>query len=361
MRDVRMPSILLLSERGDPAQLTRDLSVLGSCELMSLRDFGSAVITPRLIVTLVEMTDLAAFVRLRHALQSHRDLRAPLVCLVSDLSQQAMARAHTLGAREVLPISLPRPTLIERISHLLPGKRRQANPVLERGVSAAGMSLSSMMNAAAFDQSEVTKHLEVGASAILSTIEQADIGNWLKVVWKHDDATHQHCLLVAGLAAALSVKLGFSGTDRRRLTRAALLHDIGKAKVPPEILNKPGPLTDQELTLMRSHAVAGHRILIQQGGFDSEALSVVRNHHEYLDGSGYPDGLKGSKISDMVRLTTICDVYAGLIERRPAKPPLSPEDAYAQLCAMRGKLDADLVKAFRNVAFAGGETKTEAA
>lgn len=361
MRDVRTPTILLLSEIGDPSLLMRDLGALGTCEMMSLRDFGTAVISPRLLLAQVEMTDLAAFVRLRHALQSHRDLRSPLVCLVSDLSQQAMARANTLGAREVLALSLPRPALIERISRFLPSKKRQANSLVERGVSSAGFSLSSMMNAAASDQFEVAKHLETGASAILSTIEQTDIGDWLKLVWQHDDATHQHCLLVAGLAAALAVKLGFGASDRRRLTRAALLHDIGKAKIPSEILNKPAALNEQEMNQMRSHAVAGHRILIQQGGFDAETLSVVRHHHEFLDGSGYPDQLRGGRISDLVRLTTICDIYAALIERRAYKPPLSPEEAYAQLSAMRGKLDMDLVKAFREVAFAGGEKATAAA
>jgi len=76
----------------------------------------------------------------------------------------------------------------------------------------------------------------------------------------------------------------------------------------------------------------------------------VRHHHEYLDGSGYPDGLTAPEISDLVRLLTISDIFAALIEQRPYRPQMSRNDAYKILCAMEGKLEPALVKAFRNVA-----------
>jgi HD-GYP domain-containing protein (c-di-GMP phosphodiesterase class II) len=79
----------------------------------------------------------------------------------------------------------------------------------------------------------------------------------------------------------------------------------------------------------------------------------VRHHHEYLDGSGYPDGLAASEISDLVRLLTISDIFAALVESRPYRPPMARQDAYQILCGMEGKLEGALVKAFRKVALAG--------
>ena len=79
----------------------------------------------------------------------------------------------------------------------------------------------------------------------------------------------------------------------------------------------------------------------------------MRHHHEYLDGTGYPDGLAAPQISDLVRLLTISDIFAALVERRPYRPPMSRQDAYNVLCSMGGRLEGPLVKAFRNVALKG--------
>jgi HD-GYP domain-containing protein (c-di-GMP phosphodiesterase class II) len=84
-----------------------------------------------------------------------------------------------------------------------------------------------------------------------------------------------------------------------------------------------------------------------------EILDGVRHHHEYLDGSGYPDGLTAPQISDLVRLLTISDIFAALIEQRPYRPPMARQDAYNILCSMTGKLEPQLVKAFRNSALRG--------
>ena len=100
---------------------------------------------------------------------------------------------------------------------------------------------------------------------------------------------------------------------------------------------------------MREHPGIGHDMLVAQGGFAPLVLSAVLSHHEYLDGSGYPHGLSGGGIPDSVRIITICDVYAALIERRSYKPPMPPGDAYATLVAMGGKLDRDLVRVFGEV------------
>ena len=94
----------------------------------------------------------------------------------------------------------------------------------------------------------------------------------------------------------------------------------------------------------------GYDLLKDIPDISPDILDGVRHHHEYLDGSGYPDALKASKISDLVRLLTISDIFAALIEKRPYRPAMSRQDAYRILCGMEGKLETSLLRAFRNVA-----------
>jgi putative nucleotidyltransferase with HDIG domain len=171
-------------------------------------------------------------------------------------------------------------------------------------------------------------------------------------VRRYHEGTFQHCLLVTGVAVAFGLDVGFSGGDVSRLGIAATLHDIGKARIPLSILDKPGRLDPEEEEIIRRHPAIGYDLLKGVSGISPEILDGVRHHHEYLDGSGYPDGLAASQISDLVRLLTISDIFAALVESRPYRPPMPRQDAYQILCGMEGKLEGALVKAFRKVALA---------
>jgi len=132
-----------------------------------------------------------------------------------------------------------------------------------------------------------------------------------------------------------------------------MLHDIGKARIPLAILEKPSRLDEAELAVIRKHPQYGLDALGTVSGLPPEMLDMVVHHHEYLDGSGYPHGLMANEISDLVRMITIADVFGALIERRSYKAPLSGEAAYQILTDMGPKLDRDLVLAFRPVASLG--------
>src|SRR5262249_8853751 len=138
----------------------------------------------------------------------------------------------------------------------------------------------------------------------------------------------------------------FSAADRQRLAFAGLLHDIGKSKIPLAILEKPGPLDKDEIEIMKRHPQLGYDSLQTMPGLDAAMLDMAVHHHEYLDGSGYPHGIAGSEVSDLVRLMTISDIFGALIERRSYKPPMSGERAYQVLLDMNNKLDKDLVHEF---------------
>jgi HD-GYP domain-containing protein (c-di-GMP phosphodiesterase class II) len=186
---------------------------------------------------------------------------------------------------------------------------------------------------------------------IIGSLRESGLGGWLTGVRMHHSLTYQHCLLVTGVAIAFGQHLGFTRRDLGRVAIGALLHDVGKARVPVGILDKPSALTPEERGLMTLHPGFGAALLEDDPAISPDILAVVRDHHEFLDGSGYPGGLTGGSISDFVRLITVADVFAALIEKRPYRQPMSGQDAYDILLSMNGQLDQAIVRAIRPIAF----------
>ena len=348
--------MLLITDRLDECRdLARRLGVWGPCGIVGLgHDDAAPVTQPLIIVSDVDLGHRQSVEAIRVALARHRPRGAPYLCLLRDMTARSTIQARAIGASEVLPADTAASLLVKTIDQLL-HEGDGANPA--RGTLAftrahlatAAASLADMLESASAGKPIALRAVEASVEAIDQVAGASEIGDWLQVVWSYDDLTYQHCMLVAGLAASFAHQLGFSPNDRRLVTRAAVLHDIGKSRIPLEILNKPGALDEGEQAVMRTHPAIGHAMLVAQGGFSSEVLSAVRSHHEYLDGSGYPDGLSDSQIPDLVRIITICDIYAALIERRSYKPPMLPDQAYDILLLMGTKLDAALVRVFQDV------------
>ncbi len=274
----------------------------------------------------------------------------PRLFLMRSMGQRSLSAARGLGSRLCLPAETPVDTIVAALQTQIgaaePERPEGSGPHVARAADAVGAVIADLLDAARGSGAVDAARIEEGLEPVLEAVGAGGLAPWLATVRAYDDATYQHCLLVAGLAAAFAIDLGFSPADRRQLVRAALVHDVGKARIPRAILNKPGPLDARERAVMCEHPAVGHAILVQAGGFDEPVLTAVRHHHEMLDGSGYPDGLRGAAIPDIVRLITICDVYAALVERRPYRAPLPAVAAVEILRGMEGKLDRILVQAF---------------
>lgn len=162
-----------------------------------------------------------------------------------------------------------------------------------------------------------------------------------------DDYTYMHSVAVCALMVALAKQLKLDGAQTRSAGVAGLLHDLGKAVMPREILNKPGKLTDQEFAIIKQHPDAGHRLLIASGGADEVTLDVVLHHHEKTDGSGYPKALKADEISLYAKMGAVCDVYDAITSNRPYKSGWDPAESIRRMAEWtRGHFDPAVFQAF---------------
>lgn len=270
----------------------------------------------------------------------------PRLFLLRGTHARTLAAARGLGATLCLPEGTDPDAVAAAMRTQLDAPARSRSTLIGDAADRAGAVLAGLLDAARATGTVDPQLVEDGLDPILDAVGEAGLGAWLDTVRAYDDATYQHCLLVAGLAATFAIGLGFSARDREHVVRAALVHDVGKARIPLGILNKAGALDPAERAVMRTHTTLGHALLVETGGFEPSLLSVVRHHHELLDGTGYPDKLSGSAIPDIVRFITICDIYAALIERRPYREPLPTPEALRILRGMTGKLDMALVASF---------------
>jgi putative nucleotidyltransferase with HDIG domain len=259
-----------------------------------------------------------------------------------------VAQAHALGATAVISSTKE---IVFKLAHI-----EEAQKAAQRDLGApsaltdCAAAFASMFLAVRAGKPISLCDATRATSEIIDRVQRSGLTSFLDEVRRYHEGTFQHCLLVTGVAAGFAIEIGFSGVDVSRLGVAATLHDIGKACIPLSILDKPGRLDPGEDAIMKRHPVTGYDLLKDISGMTPEILDGVRHHHEYLDGSGYPDGLTSPKISDLVRLLTISDIFAALIEARPYRAPMPRHTAYQILCDMDGKLENSLVKAFRNVA-----------
>jgi HD-GYP domain-containing protein (c-di-GMP phosphodiesterase class II) len=156
------------------------------------------------------------------------------------------------------------------------------------------------------------------------------------VVEADDEYTGVHSREVVDLTLSVVDQLGLSPQERRDAEFAALLHDVGKVRVPKSIINKPGPLTPEERKVMEKHTVDGERLLLRVGGLLGEIGRVVRSCHERYDGRGYPDGLAGEDIPLLARIVSCCDAFNAMTSDRSYRKALPQETAIAELRAGSG-------------------------
>jgi putative nucleotidyltransferase with HDIG domain len=178
-----------------------------------------------------------------------------------------------------------------------------------------------------------------GTTLLLGDVLEAD-----------DEYTGLHSHDVVSLALAVADEMGLDSRMRRNIEFGALLHDVGKIAVPSEIINKDGPLTDEEWVVIKTHTVEGQRMLDRVGGVLSEVGAIVRSSHERWDGGGYPDGIAGERIPLESSIVSCCDAFDAMTSDRPYRPGRPPEEALEELLKNSGtQFRPDVIEAMTRV------------
>jgi HD-GYP domain-containing protein (c-di-GMP phosphodiesterase class II) len=162
-----------------------------------------------------------------------------------------------------------------------------------------------------------------------------------------DDYTYMHSVAVCAMMVGLAKQLGLDEEQTRLAGMAGLMHDLGKALMPMDVLNKPGKLTEAEFSIIKTHPVEGHRMLLTGRDVSPLVLDVCLHHHEKTDGSGYPKGLKADEISLFAKMGAVCDVYDAITSNRPYKSGWDPAESLRKMAEWsNGHFDGKVFQAF---------------
>lgn len=232
--------------------------------------------------------------------------------------------------------------------------RGRPSPVLDNQLREDAItSLKDMFeiagdkNSDVFETKKVIQRIDTIVDALIESLFSEDDAlvniNDLK---SYDDYTYHHSLSVAVLSLAIGQHLCFNSTDLKRLGVCAMMHDIGKTAIPVDIIRKPSRLSDQEFQLIKTHSTAGYEYLFQSAIGDEEIWRAVLHHHEKLDGSGYPLGLKSGDIPPWSNIISVADVYDALTSNRPYRKPMQPSEAIEYIMGGIGSMfDFNVVSA----------------
>lgn len=360
------PAIVVIYDGDEPAKdVLRQFTPANRPRTVPLKDasrfdFEAA----SLLVIDVRLDDAASVAALREHVLARSSDRQQIIMVVSGLQpgdvpegllpQRARKLARPLDGRrfpETVGFLLTAhknwvppapPTTRERLAALAPEH--------EAALAAGDQALSSIFAFARGEEPLKPETIKKHGETMVESMKGGGLTRWVQAVREHHDGTYQHCMLVTGVAIAFGKILRIPRADLDRLAFAMLVHDVGKANIPTAILDKPGRLTDEEMSIMRQHPVLGADLIAATPNVEKGVIDVVRHHHELLDGSGYPDGLRGDQISDLIRIATIADIFGALVEKRSYKAPMSGLAAHEILVSMGPKLDQPLVRVMRAIA-----------
>ncbi len=306
-----------------------------------------------LVIVQVNLGDPEILRPLKEKMSLTEREQVPVLFLLHDFSRREVIQANILGATDYALYPCPDNNFIEIMNDLTSRAVEQAWSKLSRiQETALKVSLKvvedTFRNAAAgleVAQDEVKD----SCNLIIEATAKDGLSDWMNAIRQHHNYTYRHSMMVCGYLTSFGMLLGVKKDDLQLLAVGGMLHDIGKSATPVEILNKPARLTPEEWEIMKEHAEHSHHIL-EKNNWDDVMIDIATHHHEKLDGSGYPHGLKGSQVSDLARMAAIADVFSGLVDKRSYKPAMPAEEAINIMLNMKEQLDIPLVKAFCAVA-----------
>ena len=304
------PRVLLISSQlNTHNQLKYTLNSL-NCKIFKATDSNKALYIANkaeidLILIDISKSTINAFEMCRHLKGSETTHFIPIMMISSDDNKKDKIKSTNAGADEFICRPFNKIDLLSKIKSLLKLKTLKNN-------------LTSIKNV---------------LISLANIVEAKDV------------YTQGHVNRVSNMAIALAKKMGLSDEKKEAIRLGGVLHDIGKIGIPGEIINKPGPLNQEEWEIMKKHPKIGYQICLPLKKTIGPALDIIQQHHEKLNGTGYPDGLKEDDISIVSRIMATVDIYDALITDRPYRKKMSKDKALSILWkeAMQNKLSKDIV------------------
>jgi len=256
---------------------------------------------------------------------------------------------HAPTDKELAMLELDGPIVTEVIippevkATTLEAEREQAAKIISSSRSAISSMFKDLRMGKAIEAEAVMPIVEEISASVSRNVHALISLVRLKTV---DDYTYMHSVAVCALMTALARELKLSEAEVKQAALAGLMHDMGKAGIPLQILNKPGALTDNEFDVIRQHPKIGYDMLLKANVSDPVTLDVCLHHHEKVDGSGYPEKLDAGQISVFAKMGAICDVYDAVTSTRAYKPAWEPGIALKRMASWAGHFDPVVFKAF---------------
>jgi len=278
----------------------------------------------------------------------------PILFIAENAEDDMIKDAEAAGVAGVLTKPYKRSELIAKTTEILKTNIEKEWESLPESPRKALQQSSSIFSAISdvLITGETIKFEDIkdNCGSLVEVVESGNFTDILDGVKMHDDYTYAHSMRVATLLTMLGHAAGFSENDQLIMSSGGLLHDVGKMKIPYEILNKPGKLTDEEFEIMKSHVPETIDYLESSGGIPKGVMIIAEQHHEKIDGTGYPHGLKGAELNELARMSAVVDVFSALTDRRVYKEPMESNKAMSIMEEeMKGHLDQHFVKLFKTV------------
>jgi putative nucleotidyltransferase with HDIG domain len=205
------------------------------------------------------------------------------------------------------------------------------------------------------------KFVSDACQPLVEAVNKNDFKGILHGVKDHDNYSYAHSLRVATLLSLFGFNIHLPQSEQVILASGGLLHDVGKMSIPHEVLNKPGRLTTEEFVVMKGHVLSSVAYLNGCHDLPKGIVTIAEQHHEKIDGTGYPRGLAGKELNELARMASIVDVFSALTDRRIYKPPMEPEKALGIMAdEMSSHLDMSLFALFRQMLLDAASDRSDA-
>lgn len=322
-------------------------------------------VNPALVILDEDVKPMSCQSTLEAIQRMPEEKRPILVCTSAEMNSAFLPFASKRGAAATIKKPFTRFELVDVIANLISRRiergwaslAAQPQLTLKRTLGLFSGLASGLADGTPLPFSQVRDC----CTPLIEAIDQGQFKDILLSLKNHDNYSFVHSLRAATMMALAGQAMGLSYDERLTLSAGGLMHDAGKMAVPSDILNKVGPLSDQDWRMLRMHVDVTSHVLLRDSDMPKGVCMIVEQHHERLDGSGYPNGIGSEKINVLVRMATIVDIFTAMTDRRPYRPAFSAEEALKTMMDMAGRIDTGLLLLFREVLLDSMDLKARAA